>query len=341
MPENDSPAPVQIEARLDTPAPGESVYDRAIYLSGWIHAPAFSADSCEVRAYLDDSCIAQTRNLFHLPASSSKPAIRSGAPTGFRMLGKTKSPAEEKRQATLRITAAWGGKPGQTMIEQTIAIEPTRLHQRHYGEVVYPENEKLLHRDNIYGSGPPIREAGVDVTNLLLGYLPEGASVVDIGCGAGAFGPPLMASGHRWLGLETSSHCCDILRERELPYRQVDSATAALPSGTKEWECGICIEVLEHIQEPAAFLSEIARITSQRVLFSVPNIEVLPYMYGWNVVPWHMLEADHKNFFTRTSLHTILGKHFRSVEVYSYGQHPLIMREGIPVYMHLLAVADH
>ncbi len=329
-----------IEAGLDSPGPGQKVYDRAIFLSGWVHAPSLPAASCEVRAYLDDFCIAQTCSLSYRPDVCEKFGLARGVRSGFRMLGKTRSAATEAYDSTLRITASWNGGSPQTLVEQPVRIEPTLLSQRHYGEVVYPENETLLHRENIYGSGPPMRDPGIEAADLILGYLPERSSVVDIGCGAGAYGPALIAAGHPWLGLESSPHCWEILRERELPYRQVDLATSTLPCGTGEWDCGICIEVLEHVQEPEAFLREIARVTRQRVLFTVPNMEVLPYTYGWGVVPWHLLEADHKNFFTRGSLSSLLRRHFRRVEVFCYGEHPLRMREGIPVYVHLFAVAD-
>jgi hypothetical protein len=77
-----------------------------------------------------------------------------------------------------------------------------------------------------------------------------------------------------------------------------------------------------------------------RALFSVPNLEILPYLHEWGVVPWHLLEADHKNFFTRASLRTLLRKYFPHVEVFPYGEHPLKTRDGIPLHVHLFAVAD-
>ncbi len=85
------------------------------------------------------------------------------------------------------------------------ALVPAMLRERPYGEVLFSENETLLHRENIYGSGPPIEEPGVEVSNLLREYLPAGASVVDVGCGAGAYGPVLKAAGHDWLGLEANA----------------------------------------------------------------------------------------------------------------------------------------
>ena len=107
-----------------------------------------------------------------------------------------------------------------------------------------------------------------------------------------------------------------------------------------EFENAICVEVLEHIANPDRFLSEISRAIRDRALFSVPNIEVIPYFSAWQVVPWHLLEADHKNFFTRASLRELLRKHFANVEVFSYAEHPLRTPDGIALHLHLFAVAD-
>ena len=149
-----------------------------------------------------------------------------------------------------------------------------------------------------------------------------------------------MAAGHNWLGLETNPHCCGILERRQLPFRRVEVGSRALPCPDGEWDCAICIEVLEHLKDPETFLREMARVVRGRALFSVPNMEVLPYLYDWRVVPWHLLEADHKNFFTRASLRSLLMRFFPAVEVFSYGEHPLRTRDGVPLHVHLFAIAD-
>jgi SAM-dependent methyltransferase len=329
-----------LQAKLEFPAPGQNIYDEAVFLSGWVYAPGRDPASCRVRAYLDDCCFAETRILFHRPDVSQKLGLSRGVLTGFRMLGKIRSAATEPHEATLRIIASWDGDVSSTLAEQPVRLVPALLRERPYGEVVYPENETLLHRENIYGSGPPIEEPGIEVANLLQEYLPDRCSVVDVGCGAGAYGPGLMAAGHDWLGLEANSHCCDILRRRQLPFRRVDLESRVLPCTDGEWDCAICIEVLEHLKDPEIFLREIARVVRGRALFSVPNMEVLPYLHGWRVVPWHLLEGDHKNFLTRASLRNLLARFFREVEVFSYGEHPLRTREGVPLHVHLFAVAD-
>ncbi len=71
----------------------------------------------------------------------------------------------------------------------------------------------------------------MEVANLMRNYLPPDTSVIDVGCGAGAYG----------LGLEVDPHCCEILRRRQLPFREVDAAARVLPAADAEWDCAICI----------------------------------------------------------------------------------------------------
>ncbi|MEY2483319.1 MAG: hypothetical protein QOK24_1847 [Verrucomicrobiota bacterium] len=315
---------------LESPAPGQNIYDEAIFISGWLQAAERERASCLVRAYLDDSRVAETRLLFQ----------RGDGSSGFRMLGKLASRTTEPREAVLRVTASWDGAGENEITRQSVRLVPALLRERPFGDVLFPENETLLHRENIYGSGPPIEEPGVEVMNLLRQYLPAKSSVVDVGCGAGAYGPGLMAEGHDWLGLEANPYCCEILQRRQLPFRRVDSEIRELPGADGEWDNAICIEVLEHVKDPEVFLREIARMIRTRALFSVPNMEVIPYLYDWRVAPWHLLEADHKNFFTRASLSNVLSRFFRRVEVFPYGEHPLRSRDDVPLYVHLFAVAD-
>ena len=256
------------------------------------------------------------------------------------MLGKISPAATEARDLTFRVEASWGDTLSYLVAEQQVRVLPSLLQMRPHGAVVHPDNANLLHREGIYGSGPPLEEPSGEVANLIETYLPGRASVVDIGCGAGAYGPRLIAAGHEWLGLETNPDCCEILQRRGLPFRRVDLASRHLPCADQEWDCAICIEVLEHVAKPESFVKEIARVIRNRALFSVPNLEVLPYLHDWGVVPWHLLEADHKNFFTRASLRRLLEASFARVEVFPYAEFPLRTRDGIALYAHLFALAD-
>lgn len=315
---------------IKSPAPGQNVFDEAIFISGSVDLGDRDAASVYVRAFVDDHCFGETRILF--PRSSDQRL-------GFRLLGRLPATGSGARDVSLRIVVSSGN--GEDIVaEQDVRLVPASLRDRPYGQVVFPENETLLHRENIYGSGPPIEEAGVEVLDLLRAYLPERSTVVDVGCGAGAYGPPLIGDGHEWLGLESNAHCCGILERRQLPFRRVDLESERLPCSDAEYDCAVCIEVLEHTRNPEGFASEIARIIRRRALISVPNMELLPYLHDWRVVPWHLLEGDHKNFFTRASLRALLARFFSRVEIFPYGEHPLRTRDDVPLYVHLFAVAD-
>jgi hypothetical protein len=73
------------------------------------------------------------------------------------------------------------------------------------------------------------------------------------------------------------------------------------------------------------------------VFVSVPNFEPVAYLGRWSVVPWHLLEGDHRNFFTRWSLGHLLSQFFPHVEVGCYHEVPLRSREGAPLYNSLFA----
>lgn len=296
---------------IDSPQPSERVYDQAIAISGTASAP--------VTVWTGEQIVGETRAI--------------GRDGKFRLLARLPSVGESEGSVTLMI------RGGDESIALPVVLVPAQLERKPYGEVVPPARSEVLHRENIYGSGPPVEHPSEEALALVLQYLEPGASVLDFGCGAGAFGPPLIAAGQRWLGVETDRRCAEILQRRKVPFREL-AAGDPLPFGDREFDATIAIEVLEHIEELDIVVGEIARVTRSRFLVSVPNIEVISYFAPLGVVPWHLLEATHVNFFTRTSLREALGRHFSRVEVFSYGEHPVRTADGIPLHLHLFALAD-
>jgi hypothetical protein len=54
-----------------------------------------------------------------------------------------------------------------------------------------------------------------------------------------------------------------------------------------------------------------------------------------------MLEADHKNFYTRHSLGALLRPFYAQVELGFHTPYPLRTVEGTPLHYHLFAVATN
>jgi hypothetical protein len=126
-------------------------------------------------------------------------------------------------------------------------------------------------------------------------------------------------------------------RGRPAPYLTCRATRSHFADGA--YAAAMAIEVLEHIADVPAFLREVRRVAPDRLFLSVPNAELLAYLRRYLAVPWHMLEADHKNFFTRWSLAEALRPFYPNIEVGLHTEHPLRSPEGTPLYYNLFAHA--
>ena len=191
MPEPDltPSSPAAIKAHLDIPRPNDLIYDETIFLSGWVYAAEQDSPLYSVRAYLDETLVGETHTPFARPDVSAHLGLSSSALTGFRILGRVPGSAITRSETIVRIIASWGDGAEYSVIEQPVTVIPARLSERAHGTVIDPANSRILHREDIYGSGPPIAEPSEELLRLLQSYLPKGSSVVDVGCGAGAYGP--------------------------------------------------------------------------------------------------------------------------------------------------------
>jgi SAM-dependent methyltransferase len=171
----------------------------------------------------------------------------------------------------------------------------------------------VWHRGNIYGSGPPNSVVDPEVFELAR-RLPS--PLLDFGCGKGALLGRLQQRGIEAYGIELFS---EGLRAAILP-EVADRITLYDGSFPTRFEDGqfnavVCSEVLEHIPDYGSALHEITRITAQSAFFTVPDASAIPAGFRHGVVPWHLLEATHVNFFNQTSLTKELRRHFSKVQI--------------------------
>jgi DNA modification methylase len=111
----------------------------------------------------------------------------------------------------------------------SLHLVPAFLQKRHFGKVVFPVQKRVLHRENIYGFGPPVLEPAAEMLRFIFDYLSPRSSVFDVGCGAGAYGPALITAGHQWTGLEINPDCLQLLEQRGLPSRRTALKTERVP----------------------------------------------------------------------------------------------------------------
>ncbi len=208
-----------------------------------------------------------------------------------------------------------------------------------FGGVLLDDYEEVLDRSIVYTSGPPSGRADANCAHLAMRYLREGDRILDVGCGIGAWAHELRPRGIDWTGCEARLEFVERMKAEGLPAVHV---TGALPFADAAFDATICIEVLEHVTDKDAFLAETARVSRRGGIFSVPNFGVVPITASRNALPWHMLEGDHKWFFTTRSLGALLRRFYAHVEVFEYGPLPYLQSADLlPIYNHLFAVALH
>ena len=113
------------------------------------------------------------------------------------------------------------------------------------------------------------------VMGILRGFQPAG--LLDIGSGRGAFLWPLL-DGFPWLPVTAvdilDRRVEDILAVRRGGIAQVTAVRAdanRLPFPDRHFDVVTMLEVLEHIPDAAAALSEVARIAQRAIILSVPS----------------------------------------------------------------------
>lgn len=90
-----------------------------------------------------------------------------------------------------------------------------------------------------------------------------GRLVLDLGCGMGGLSTALALEGADVRSVDFNRHYCHITRLRGMRYglelAPINAAGEALPFPDAHFDIVMCVDVLEHVRDPEALLSEISR----------------------------------------------------------------------------------
>lgn len=91
--------------------------------------------------------------------------------------------------------------------------------------------------------------------------VPEAADVLDVGCGAGFISNKLAEEGYRLTGIDQSASSLRVAERhasKEVRYVQADAM--ALPFPAASFDVVLLLDVLEHVEDPAAVIAEAVRV---------------------------------------------------------------------------------
>jgi SAM-dependent methyltransferase len=327
-----------VTAFIEQPASATLQDPLNLKVEGWFYGGDQHNEIVAIEIHLAGSLCNQTKVLFRRKDVEEALRLPPETPTGFAVLINA---PQFLGQSSICVECFALLRDGRRLFGKACEVSFIAHDHRneHYGGLIRSDVTQILHREDIYQTGPSVAEINPECLALISRYLglpPK--RVLDVGCGLGGYGKALLARGYEWIGVEKNAADCIELAHRGLPHMQVDGER--LPFQSASFDVSICIEVLEHVWDPDSFLKEVCRVTSGQLMISVPNLELLPYMQHSGAVPWHLLAQDHVNFFSRVSLCALLSRHCRHVEVLSYGQHQIRSVEGLPLYYHLFAICD-
>ncbi|MCX6955845.1 MAG: class I SAM-dependent methyltransferase [Verrucomicrobia bacterium] len=334
-------------AHLDAPAPGTPVDPLCFQLRGWLwlDSPVAQSSIATLEVYSADThtLLGSTATLYARPDVTAALSLPTSALTGFEFFAHHSAATPATFGAPLEVRLHARLRDGSLTAPLATATVPTiarDYRQNHFGILLDQRTTAIQRRANIFAEGPSLAEGSGEVAHLLRRHLgPPPCRVIDVGCGLGSYGRSLLADGYDWMGAEVDDADCAELARLGLPHRHVDGRT--LPFADASFDAALCLEVLEHLADPAAVLAEIRRVAPRQLLVSVPNCELLGYLWDHLATPWHMLEADHKNFYTRHSLGALLRPFYSRVELGFHTPYPLRTVEGTPLHYHLFAIATN
>jgi len=139
--------------------------------------------------------------------------------------------------------------------------------------------------------------------------------VVDVGCGEGFGLYHLKANGigDRYLGIDASSEALRLARQVNPGFKYRKGDIYKLPFKDKSVDLVVCCEVLEHLEDPEAALSELKRVSKKYILLSVPLepwFRLLNFARGKYLKTWGN-HPEHINWWGKKSLARMMSRHVK------------------------------
>jgi ubiquinone/menaquinone biosynthesis C-methylase UbiE len=147
-----------------------------------------------------------------------------------------------------------------------------------------------------------------------------GHTILDAGCGGGAYVEFLAQQGFQVVGVDKYEDFLAVAR-RKGNCRYIQGEITNLTFSDKYFDCTYCFDVLEHVDDLAA-IKELARVTSKIIIITVPQKDDFFYKYGLTYITYR--DPTHLRYYTEETLKQLcLSVNPSKVLILSEGRIPI------------------
>lgn len=166
---------------------------------------------------------------------------------------------------------------------------------------------------------------------MLLGMIPAGGRVLDVGCSGGYLAERLTEGGAQVVGIELDPAAAERARGVCEQVLVGDVEHMELPFEPLSFDAIVCADLIEHLRDPGAFLARVRPLLDPagRLVLTTPNVANwsirLQLLFGrWRYTERGILDRTHTHLFTRRTL-------TETLEQAGYGLEALDFTVPVPV----------
>lgn len=145
-------------------------------------------------------------------------------------------------------------------------------------------------------------------------------TILDIGCGEGFVDMFLFQKNPQYQikGIDISKKTVGRVKKQAPKLMAQQGDAYNLPFRENTFDLTICMEVLEHLNEPQKAITEARRVSKKYCLFSVPREPIFSLLTFFSGKYLKRLgrHPDHVNFWTKKSFKELMQKHFSKLIVF-------------------------
>lgn len=137
---------------------------------------------------------------------------------------------------------------------------------------------------------------------LLDNYI-SGNKILDAGCGGGGYVSYLQKKGFDCIGIDNFQDFVDFANKKASKGSVFHANITSLPFPDKSFDTTYCFDVLEHVDDYVS-LSELARVTSKRIIITVPKTDSFFKKFGLTFL--HYQDKSHLRTYDEEMLQKLI-----------------------------------